>query len=358
MYACRTCGNGGVCAHCSLGCHAEHDLVELFHRRNFRCDCGTPSLARLQPAHEVSPCSLRSPGLAPPNDNRYTHNFEGAFCYCDKGKTYDPELEEEARFLFPLDALLPDAGVALADDEWNGRGNLQTMFQCVACEEWYHENCLSLARAQGQLVDQDDFEELICSACVLKHPILQSYLGADGSGFATVVPRDVCQDSNAVAHARTVPQLPREQAADGTKGATTATADLVEQPTLDVIVIGLLNPPEAHSQAGAAALTTSHEAVPPPTAPRTDLWQESPLSNSTSRPAPTSSQQIVPPTPLPTQGKSTCQRPKGTIDFARLRSLQDASTTEDTPAEQRAPRVDLYLGPEYRSRICRCADVR
>lgn len=111
VYACQTCGNGGVCAHCSLGCHADHDLVELFHRRNFRCDCGTPSLARLHPnSQEVSPCSLRFPGVAPANENRYTHNFQGAFCYCIKGKTYDPEQEDEVRCLqFP--ALLPDAGV-------------------------------------------------------------------------------------------------------------------------------------------------------------------------------------------------------------------------------------------------------
>lgn len=96
IYACRTCGNGGVCAHCSLGCHAEHDLVELFHKRHFRCDCGTPSLARLKPDINVPSCTLRTPGRASPNEeNHYTNNFVGEFCYCAKGKNYDPETEEE-----------------------------------------------------------------------------------------------------------------------------------------------------------------------------------------------------------------------------------------------------------------------
>lgn len=42
LYACRTClGDAAVCAACSVSCHGEHELVELFVRRDFRCDCGT-----------------------------------------------------------------------------------------------------------------------------------------------------------------------------------------------------------------------------------------------------------------------------------------------------------------------------
>ena len=49
IYACKTCGGGGVCVGCSVSCHSDHDLVELFHRRHFRCDCGTPNLYRHRP---------------------------------------------------------------------------------------------------------------------------------------------------------------------------------------------------------------------------------------------------------------------------------------------------------------------
>lgn len=61
LYACRTCQekatsteNGdastaekaketkkaGVCLGCSMECHDGHDLVELYTKRLFRCDCG------------------------------------------------------------------------------------------------------------------------------------------------------------------------------------------------------------------------------------------------------------------------------------------------------------------------------
>jgi hypothetical protein len=36
--------------------------------------------------------------FAPQNDeNRYGKNFEGKFCRCERGKTYNPETEEEVR---------------------------------------------------------------------------------------------------------------------------------------------------------------------------------------------------------------------------------------------------------------------
>jgi E3 ubiquitin-protein ligase UBR7 len=45
LYACRTCRLvddelAGVCLACALECHEGHDLVELYTKRHFRCDCG------------------------------------------------------------------------------------------------------------------------------------------------------------------------------------------------------------------------------------------------------------------------------------------------------------------------------
>jgi len=42
---CRSCvkkdGNvAGVCYGCSISCHTKCELVELFVKRSFRCDCG------------------------------------------------------------------------------------------------------------------------------------------------------------------------------------------------------------------------------------------------------------------------------------------------------------------------------
>lgn len=189
VYACKTCGGGGVCAGCSVSCHAEHELVELFNKRKFRCDCGTPNLYRQrEPNHahrctrlidqltypkDAQPCSLRKPGFDPQNDaNAYNHNYDGGFCYCERGKTYDPEKEDE------------------------------TMFQCIVCEEWLHESCTSLrpvaasqkshtdlpdaagatAELEPPLIDHDLFDLMICDACVRKpaNEILRRYAGARG----------------------------------------------------------------------------------------------------------------------------------------------------------------------------------
>ncbi|KAJ1023966.1 hypothetical protein NDA13_004797 [Ustilago tritici] len=199
VYACKTCGGGGVCAGCSVSCHAEHELVELFNKRKFRCDCGTPNLYRQREPNSAShcthlteeliypkdakPCTLRQPGFDSQNDaNAYNHNFEGGFCYCERGKTYDPEKEDE------------------------------TMFQCIVCEEWLHEGCTSLrpvsgsasnqsaaasaptdpiiteeakpgstaAETEPSLIDHDLFDLMICDACVRKpgNEILRRYAGA------------------------------------------------------------------------------------------------------------------------------------------------------------------------------------
>ncbi|CCF52007.1 hypothetical protein NDA11_000808 [Ustilago hordei] len=199
VYACKTCGGGGVCAGCSVSCHAEHELVELFNKRKFRCDCGTPNLYRQREPNSASrctrlteeliypkdakPCTLRQPGFDPQNDaNAYNHNFEGGFCYCQRGKRYDPEKEDE------------------------------TMFQCIVCEEWLHEGCTSLRPVSGNafnqsaaasaptdpiiteevkpgstaaetevpLIDHDLFDLMICDACVRKpgNEILRRYAGA------------------------------------------------------------------------------------------------------------------------------------------------------------------------------------
>lgn len=34
-------GQAGICAACAIHCHEDHDVLELWQKRNFRCDCGT-----------------------------------------------------------------------------------------------------------------------------------------------------------------------------------------------------------------------------------------------------------------------------------------------------------------------------
>ncbi|KAJ3158925.1 hypothetical protein HDU86_002094 [Geranomyces michiganensis] len=134
-----------------LPCHTScADVVELFYKRHFRCDCGT---ARLP-----NKCTLTSPLLKIPEEqnteNAYGPNFRGEFCFCRT--LYNPDTE---------------AGV---------------MFQCILCEDWMHDRCIGAlpswrAATAGQNEEEEDAEnedlndEYICRGCVGKHPFLTRY---------------------------------------------------------------------------------------------------------------------------------------------------------------------------------------
>lgn len=106
VHLCLTCSEArGLCGACSVSCHPDHQQIELFPKREFRCDCPTRALAH--------PCALNGTptatgdAKAPINDfNKYNQNFRdgGRFCRCHS--LYDAEKERE------------------------------TMVQCLACEDW------------------------------------------------------------------------------------------------------------------------------------------------------------------------------------------------------------------------------
>lgn len=117
-----------VCYACSISCHGEHALVELFNKRNFVCDCGTTRLP------EATPCTLRlnsATGLKgdvtkeePAQGNKYNQNFRNKFCGC--GEEYDPHQEKGTMFQC----------LGLGTVEEGGCG-----------EDWWHPECvLGLSR--------------------------------------------------------------------------------------------------------------------------------------------------------------------------------------------------------------------
>ncbi|KAK3957046.1 putative zinc finger in N-recognin-domain-containing protein [Pseudoneurospora amorphoporcata] len=134
VFSCLTCNPppadpkapynaAGVCYSCSVQCHGEHTLVEIFAKRNFTCDCGT---ARF-PA--TSPCNLRineetgtKGGLhseEPDANNKYNHNFRNRFCGCECD--YDPFEQQGTMFQC----------LGLGTAETGGCG-----------EDWYHPGCI------------------------------------------------------------------------------------------------------------------------------------------------------------------------------------------------------------------------
>ncbi|KAL2415591.1 Protein mlo2 [Exophiala dermatitidis] len=199
VFACLTCSPppasaaqvytpAGVCYACSISCHGEHTLVELFSRRNFVCDCGTTRLP------ETSPCMLRADpktgarGVhsqeAHPG-NHYNHNFQNRFCAC--GEEYDAENEKGTMFQC----------LGLGTVETGGCG-----------EDWYHPECLmGLRRDWYKNVDsnkeqeqqqqqdgeeedshpippgfphEDGFDAMICYKCVESNPWIKRYAGTPG----------------------------------------------------------------------------------------------------------------------------------------------------------------------------------
>ncbi|KAH7313815.1 hypothetical protein B0I35DRAFT_435911 [Stachybotrys elegans] len=133
VFACLTCNPppktpsdswtpAGVCYACSVQCHGEHTLVEIFQKRNFTCDCGTKRIP------STSPCLIRPDDKGargnthseePDANNKYNQNFRNHFCGCECD--YDPFQQKGTMFQC----------LGLGTAETGGCG-----------EDWYHPGCL------------------------------------------------------------------------------------------------------------------------------------------------------------------------------------------------------------------------
>ncbi|KAI8849925.1 hypothetical protein BC829DRAFT_390516 [Chytridium lagenaria] len=117
----------GVCYACFVQCHTTHNVVEMFYRRAFRCDCGI--------MESPKECCLQKSSIGKTNEkNKYDGTFEGRFCWCKSEYQYEKEVKME------------DA----------------TMFQCHICEDW--------------VPDEESFDDFICKSCVGRHPFLTGYI--------------------------------------------------------------------------------------------------------------------------------------------------------------------------------------
>ncbi|XP_065858591.1 uncharacterized protein [Euphorbia lathyris] len=149
IFSCLTCtpdGNAGVCTACSLSCHDGHEIVELWTKRNFRCDCGNSKFGeffcKLFPQKEVENAN-----------NSYNQNFKGLYCTC--GRPYpDPDAEEQ-----------------------------EEMIQCIACEDWFHEEHIGLESSKEIPRDEEGeplYEDFICKTC------------SANCSFLTLYPQNIC----------------------------------------------------------------------------------------------------------------------------------------------------------------------
>ncbi|KAF0932032.1 hypothetical protein E2562_007838, partial [Oryza meyeriana var. granulata] len=134
VFSCLTCvpaGIGGVCTACSLACHDGHEVVELWTKRKFRCDCGNSKFG----SHICKLCPEKDPENPA---NSYNHNFKGSYCTC--GRPYpDPEAEKQVE-----------------------------MIQCCICEDWFHEDHIGLNSTEEIARDEEGeplYEDFICPKC-------------------------------------------------------------------------------------------------------------------------------------------------------------------------------------------------
>lgn len=128
----------GICLACSLQCHEKHELVELYTKRNFHCDCGVKSGS--------SKCQLDSSKREQGMNNKYNQNFAGLYCQCHRP--------------------YPDAENTENDE----------MIQCVVCEDWHHL-LRACGMSNGKSPSSEAYGEMICGSCMKKNDFLADYSG-------------------------------------------------------------------------------------------------------------------------------------------------------------------------------------
>ncbi|CAI2312937.1 unnamed protein product [Caenorhabditis sp. 36 PRJEB53466] len=147
VFTCLTCTPApqmaGVCYGCSLHCHEGHEMVELYTKRKFRCDCGNSKFGDKK-------CTLYEEKDADNMYNLYNHNYHGKFCTCE---------------------------VFYPDDE-----STFELFQCEICEDWFHENHLNYKQinleegpSSSEAISQGEKKpeaSIICVSCVRKMPFV------------------------------------------------------------------------------------------------------------------------------------------------------------------------------------------
>ncbi|CAA9998675.1 unnamed protein product [Nesidiocoris tenuis] len=145
LYSCKTCAKdsvpAGVCLACCLHCHEGHDLVELYTKRFFRCDCGNKKFGGVK-------CTLAEFKDAENEKNAYNQNFQGLYCTCQRPYP-DPENDNE-------------------DD---------IMLQCTVCEDWFHtEEMYSRLNVYWIIDENDTITAYQSKATKLEQPDEQSII--------------------------------------------------------------------------------------------------------------------------------------------------------------------------------------
>ncbi|KAJ7472351.1 hypothetical protein B0H11DRAFT_1352201 [Mycena galericulata] len=256
VYLCLTCPEArGLCSACSIACHTDHNQIELFPKRNFRCDCPTTAIAH--------PCTLHTVREPENASNQYGQNFQAKFCRC--GRPYDAKTERE------------------------------TMIQCLSCEDWFHESCCMLrtrpelrpptpeppevppevdgdrdgvddaasdASSSGlppPLISAADYDAFVCRACVATIPTLRRFVGTPGA--ITVVRADAASPWTRLGDAPLAEEDAPVVIADGDALSTSTGAKRAPSPPAD-------EPAAKRARTESTSAITARPCLAPPPEPR------------------------------------------------------------------------------------------
>eukprot|EP00002_Diphylleia_rotans_P035585 TRINITY_DN7780_c0_g1_i1.p1 TRINITY_DN7780_c0_g1~~TRINITY_DN7780_c0_g1_i1.p1 ORF type:complete len:451 (-),score=103.03 TRINITY_DN7780_c0_g1_i1:126-1478(-) len=197
LYVCRTCTEKSdsedmfaLCHGCSIFCHANHELIDIWDKRNFRCDCGNSKNAGFV-------CELE-PNKDPVNErNKYNHNFSGRYCWCD-----EPEVSD--------------------DDD---------MYKCIVCEDWFHKAHIQMnTDIPDNLEDEDEY---MCRDCAEKLPFLRPYTTICAKEKHESAAAPDCEDA-----ARAKSEKKEESSASDTSALPAPTEEIIHkvtEPKMEVV---------------------------------------------------------------------------------------------------------------------------
>ncbi|PAV61288.1 hypothetical protein WR25_13791 isoform C [Diploscapter pachys] len=154
LFICLTCTpspqQAGICLGCSENCHEGHELVELYTKRKFCCDCGNSKFTAKCKLFEVCFCIFSKWCIPyfqekqPENQlNAYNQNYVGLFCHCNQPYP-SPLIEEEEH-------------------------------QCVICEDWFHMTHIDPTfnvKDEELQKKMNGPGSMVCNSCIAKVPFL------------------------------------------------------------------------------------------------------------------------------------------------------------------------------------------
>lgn len=169
LYGCKTCLKAagcnlndpdvdpsllhGICLACSYECHQNHELYELYTKREFRCDCGNEKFAKADLV-----CKLKPQKDKLNAQNKYNHNFVGLYCTCNR-----PYPESDSTL------------ETTADEDPTPTTSNEEMIQCSICEDWFHSSHLPGSELFKN--GEDDYADMICHQCMNNNDFLWNYVG-------------------------------------------------------------------------------------------------------------------------------------------------------------------------------------